>query len=302
MIKTPNNIMNNGFDTNDYIKMRLNSSELTEISWPLKVNITEFDVIERTLRVTGSTHIGGVMFQLVEQLGSIKNDWSDFALWWPEKNQWLKKTKMTLDQYGVQADALLHFTRIHKHLRVQMPDLQIIDLNVDYSNCLFNTVKQICKEMNIRNAEEISLIRIEQLEDNNKKKNKNDLKMKGNKSNAILNSKSMISTASSVNNYSNKENDQFSVSSSTTSTLNNSSSNNSSSSKCNPRELSHSLSIENNINLNSVSNLSSNNDTQSLHLSPIVPTQFYLNKIAIKYKSLFDKTRINSRYIYIYLN
>lgn len=299
MIKTPNNIMNNGFDTNDYIKMRLNSSELTEISWPLKVNITEFDVIERTLRVTGSTHIGGVMFQLVEQLGSIKNDWSDFALWWPEKNQWLKKTKMTLDQYGVQADALLHFTRIHKHLRVQMPDLQIIDLNVDYSNCLFNTVKQICKEMNIRNAEEISLIRIEQLEDNNKKKNKNDLKMKGNKSNAILNSKSMISTASSVNNYSNKENDQFSVSSSTTSTLNNSSSNNSSSSKCNPRELSHSLSIENNINLNSVSNLSSNNDTQSLHLSPIVPTQFYLNKIAIKYKSLFDKTRINSRYIYI---
>ena len=299
MIKTPNNIMNNGFDTNDYIKMRLNSSELTEISWPLKVNITEFDVIERTLRVTGSTHIGGVMFQLFEQLGSIKNDWSDFALWWPEKNQWLKKTKMTLDQYGVQADALLHFTRIHKHLRVQMPDLQIIDLNVDYSNCLFNTVKQICKEMNIRNAEEISLIRIEQLEDNNKKKNKNDLKMKANKSNAILNSKSMISTASSVNNYSNKENDQFSVSSSTTSTLNNSSSNNSSSSKCNPRELSHSLSIENNINLNSVSNLSSNNDTQSLHLSPIVPTQFYLNKIAIKYKSLFDKTRINSRYIYI---
>ncbi len=291
--------MNNGFDTNDYIKMKLNSSELTEISWPLKVNITEFDVIERTLRVTGSTHIGGVMFQLVEQLGNIKNDWSDFALWWPEKNQWLKKTKMTLDQYGVQADALLHFTRIHKHLRVQMPDLQIIDLNVDYSNCLFNTVKQICKEMNIRNAEEISLIRIEQLEDNNKKKNKNDLKMKGNKSNAILNSKSMISTASSVNNYSNKENDQFSVSSSTTSTLNNSSSNNSSSSKCNPRELSHSLSIENNINLNSVSNLSSNNDTQSLHLSPIVPTQFYLNKIAIKYKSLFDKTRINSRYIYI---
>jgi TPP-dependent trihydroxycyclohexane-1,2-dione (THcHDO) dehydratase len=75
------------------------------IGWQLKVNVTEFDGTEcHSLTVTGDTHIGGVIFQLVEQLSHIKNDWSHFALWWPEKKQWLTKTKMTLDQYGVQGN------------------------------------------------------------------------------------------------------------------------------------------------------------------------------------------------------
>ena len=41
-------------------------------------------------------------------------DWSDHALWWPERNNWLTRTRFTLDQYGVQADALLYFTPVHK--------------------------------------------------------------------------------------------------------------------------------------------------------------------------------------------
>lgn len=72
------------------------------IGWQLKVSVLEFDASEHLLTVTGDTHVGGVIFQLVEQLGHIKNDWSTYALWWPEKKQWLSKTKMTLDQYGVQ--------------------------------------------------------------------------------------------------------------------------------------------------------------------------------------------------------
>lgn len=47
-------------------------------------------------------------------------DWSDHALWWPAKNVWLTRTRSTLDQCGVQADSLLHFTPMHKTLRVQV--------------------------------------------------------------------------------------------------------------------------------------------------------------------------------------
>jgi kindlin 2 len=125
------------------------------VSWELKVNVFEFDIIEHSLRVTGDMHIGGVIFQLVEQLGQIRNDWSDFALWWPDKNMWLSKNKLTLDQYGVQADANLFFTRMHKPLRVQLPDQQCLEVNADFSINVFNAVKQICKELGVRHHEEV---------------------------------------------------------------------------------------------------------------------------------------------------
>lgn len=57
-------------------------------------------------------------------LAEISMDWSDHALWWPEQNIWLTRTRSTLDQCGVHADALLHFTPMHKNLRVQLPDLR----------------------------------------------------------------------------------------------------------------------------------------------------------------------------------
>lgn len=31
-------------------------------------------------------------------------DWSDHAMWWPEKNIWLDKTRWTLDQVLVSRD------------------------------------------------------------------------------------------------------------------------------------------------------------------------------------------------------
>jgi len=39
-------------------------------SWNLTITVTDLQ-LERTLRVTGSVHIGGVMVQLVEALGNI---------------------------------------------------------------------------------------------------------------------------------------------------------------------------------------------------------------------------------------
>ena len=68
-------------------------------------------------------------------------------MWWPGKNCWLSRTRSTLDQYGVQADALLHFTPMHKTLRVQLPDLRYLDCRVDFSVKTFNAVVTLCKEL-----------------------------------------------------------------------------------------------------------------------------------------------------------
>ena len=245
-------------------------------SWALKVNVSEFELGERCLTVTGDTHVGGVIFQLVEQLSHVRNDWSSFALWWPDKCQWLNKTKMTLDQYGVQGDAVLLFTRTHKLLRLRLPDQQVIDMSVDFSSCLFYALRQICQTIGIRHWEEASLLR-----DNNtslvdsvcKKKppQQQHSKAKNGENAALL-----------------RDHDSNSLSSSNTSTLNNSHmSHNSSSLKF---RRSHSRNSIDNFNL----------DPQSLTLSPIVSVQHYLTKVCPKYKNIFDKTRINSRFVFVW--
>ena len=48
--------------------------------------------MERSIRVRGEEHIGGVMIKLVDVL-DIAMDWSDHALWWPAKNTWLHNTR-----------------------------------------------------------------------------------------------------------------------------------------------------------------------------------------------------------------
>ncbi|XP_013404560.1 fermitin family homolog 2 [Lingula anatina] len=130
---------------------------LIDGSWELQILVTDMQV-ERTLRVKGDLHIGGVMLKLVESL-EFAVDWSDHALWWPEENMWLSRTRSTLDQYGVSAEARLHFTPMHKNLKLQLPDLQIMDVRADFSVKIFASVIQICKEMGIRHPEEVSLWR-----------------------------------------------------------------------------------------------------------------------------------------------
>ncbi|KAK2190857.1 hypothetical protein NP493_66g04013 [Ridgeia piscesae] len=89
----------------------------------------------------------------------ISFDWSDHALWWPAEGIWLLRTRSTLDQYGVQADTKLEFTPMHKLLRVQLPDLQVLDLRINFSANVFRVVNKLCKELGIRHPEELSLAR-----------------------------------------------------------------------------------------------------------------------------------------------
>lgn len=81
------------------------------------------------------------------RFADIAMDWSDHALWWPQRNHWLTRTRSTLDQYGVAADASLHFTPMHKTLRVQLPDMRCLDCRVDFSVKTFNAVINLCKEL-----------------------------------------------------------------------------------------------------------------------------------------------------------
>ena len=53
-------------------------------SWELKLLVTDLQV-ERTIRVLGEDHIGGVMIKLVDIL-DIAMDWSDHAVWWQTRN------------------------------------------------------------------------------------------------------------------------------------------------------------------------------------------------------------------------
>jgi len=125
-----------------------------ENSWNLRVFITDLS-LERKMRVRGDQHLGSIMLQLVDP--DNPKDWSDHALYWPTKNVWLTRTRATLDQCGVQADSLLHFTPMHKMLRVQLPDLRYLDCRVDYSVKTFAAVVNLCKQLDIRYPEELSL-------------------------------------------------------------------------------------------------------------------------------------------------
>ena len=77
----------------------------------------------------------------------VQIDWSDHMVWWEEKKMWLKKTRLTLNNYGVQAGAKLHFTPCHKTLRLQLPDMQLIDLRVNFSTNVVFAVQEVCTEL-----------------------------------------------------------------------------------------------------------------------------------------------------------
>ncbi len=77
----------------------------------------------------------------------MNKDWSDHAIWWPEKRKWLTHTRSTLDQVGVTAESKLEFTPMHKTARVQLPDLQMIDARLDFSVNVVKATQQLCREL-----------------------------------------------------------------------------------------------------------------------------------------------------------
>uniref|UniRef100_UPI00398ECDAC fermitin family homolog 3-like n=1 Tax=Pristiophorus japonicus TaxID=55135 RepID=UPI00398ECDAC len=144
-----------------------------DASWELKIQVEESgpEAEPITLRVAGDVHIGGVILQLVEKI-EVKKNWSDHGLWWEQKNQWVLKTNWTLDKCGIQADAKLLFTTQHKSLRLQLPNMKTVRVKACFSSPVFRSIIGVCKILNIRRPEELSLLKPP--EDPNRKKKKKD--------------------------------------------------------------------------------------------------------------------------------
>ncbi|TSL28166.1 Stress-induced-phosphoprotein 1 [Bagarius yarrelli] len=142
--------------------------------WDLSITVEELGPEAPPLKisVTSDLHIGGVILKIVEKT-QIKKDWSDHALWWEQKQQWLLKPAWTLDKYGIHADARLCLTPQHKPLRLSLPNGLTLKLLACFSGPMFRSVMAICKLLNIRHPEELSLLR--PLEEKKKKKQKGSL-------------------------------------------------------------------------------------------------------------------------------
>lgn len=59
----------------------------------------------------------------------------------------------------MHANGVLHFTTMHKMLRIQMPDLNVVEMSVDFSVNVLNAVNQVCSTLPVRHSEELSFMR-----------------------------------------------------------------------------------------------------------------------------------------------
>ncbi|KAJ1065954.1 hypothetical protein K5549_013467 [Capra hircus] len=126
--------------------MKTATGDYIDSSWELRVFIGEEDpeAESLTLRVTGESHIGGVLLKIVEEIKR-KQDWSDHAIWWEQKRQWLLQTHWTLDKYGILADARLFFGPQHRPVILRLPNRRALRLRASFSQPLFQAMVAICR-------------------------------------------------------------------------------------------------------------------------------------------------------------
>ncbi|CAH8573871.1 unnamed protein product [Schistosoma turkestanicum] len=124
-------------------------------SWELSVAVEDINA-NVSVRVLGDLSLGGLMHRIVEKV-KLQQSWSDHAIWWIDRNIWLLHSRTTLDQYGIQSDARLMFRRMHNDVQIVLPSLTPLVIRVNYAARLFTVVRDICKELNIRHSEELSL-------------------------------------------------------------------------------------------------------------------------------------------------
>ncbi|XP_023603123.1 fermitin family homolog 3 [Myotis lucifugus] len=150
--------------------MKTATGDYIDSSWELRVFVGEEDPEAEsvTLRVTGESHIGGVLLKIVEEINR-KQDWSDHAIWWEQKKLWLLQTHWTLDKYGILADARLFFGPQHRPILLRLPNRRALRLRASFSQPLFQAVAAICRLLSIRHPEELSLLRAPEKKEKKKK-------------------------------------------------------------------------------------------------------------------------------------
>ncbi|XP_784927.2 fermitin family homolog 2 isoform X2 [Strongylocentrotus purpuratus] len=139
-------------------KFTLPDGRYADGTWDLIIYITNLETEVTITGIEGNLSIGDLMLKTVQAAG-VQIDWSDHMVWWEEKKIWLHKTRLTLNNYRVQAGTKLHFTPCHKTLRLQLPDMQLVDRRVDFSKNVVFAVQEVCNELGINHAEELSMLR-----------------------------------------------------------------------------------------------------------------------------------------------
>nr|CAB3245797.1 fermitin family homolog 2 [Phallusia mammillata] len=151
--------------------VRMADGRYADGSWELKIKVTDMAIknehgetiknVDIPVLVTTELHVGGVIAKLVDSLKSkydVQKSWSDYELWWPKACKWLDKMGQVLGKYEVQADAQLEYTPKHKIVKVQLPDLQYANVQVNFAAKVLHTVIDICKFFDIRHPEELSIL------------------------------------------------------------------------------------------------------------------------------------------------
>uniref|UniRef100_A0A6Q2XAZ4 Fermitin family member 3a n=1 Tax=Esox lucius TaxID=8010 RepID=A0A6Q2XAZ4_ESOLU len=118
---------------------------VTMAAWDLCVTVEELgpEAPPFKVSVTSDLHIGGVILRIVEKT-QIKKNWSDHALWWEQKEQWLLRPSWTLEKYEIHADARLSLTSQHKPLRLDLPNGTTLRVQACFSRPVFQTVMGVC--------------------------------------------------------------------------------------------------------------------------------------------------------------
>ncbi|XP_028665506.1 fermitin family homolog 3-like [Erpetoichthys calabaricus] len=144
-------------------------------NWDLQVTVEDLgpEAPPVSISVAGDLHIGGVILRIVDKT-QIQKNWSDYALWWEQKKQWLLKTNWTLDKYGILADAKLFFTPQHKPIRLVLPNNCNLKINANFAGPVLRTVIDMCKILNIRHPEELSLLKPVEEKEKKRKKDKEE--------------------------------------------------------------------------------------------------------------------------------
>lgn len=75
----------------------------------------------------------------------MKRDWSDHALWWEQRCQWLLRPGRTLDALGVGADARLRFAPQHRPLRLRLPNRRRLRLRLSFAQPVCSVVAEACR-------------------------------------------------------------------------------------------------------------------------------------------------------------
>lgn len=127
----------------------------TNDMWMLSIFINELDITE-TLKVSNSSIISAVAMDLINKI-NLKYDWTEFWFWCPNQKIWLLPKSSSLSQFKVESFRKICFIRRFNIVNIQLPDLQIRQLLLDFSKTVYQTNQILCKKFGIRHHEELSL-------------------------------------------------------------------------------------------------------------------------------------------------